>query len=145
MAKATVFQNVAGLRKALRKLPKHLTAELRDASVSIAAEVAREAAGKAEGLGGSARLVAPTIKATRDRVPVIKMGGAKRIRKGSATQKRGNVIWGAEFGGGARPSTMQFSPHRGTDGYFLWETIRANKQDIHEKYDDALNAALGKI
>ncbi len=145
MAKATVYSNVTGLRKALRQLPKHLTAELRDASQDIAREVADEARGKAEGLGGAARIVAPTIRAGRDRVPVIKMGSAKRIRSGTDSQKIGNLIFGAEFGGGARPMTMQFSPHKGTDGYFLWETIRDNKQDIHDRHSAALAAALKRI
>lgn len=79
MAKMTVYNNVAGLNRALRKLPKEATAELRHASVDIAQAVAQEAADTARGEGGVASLVAPTIRATRDRVPVVKMGGATRL------------------------------------------------------------------
>ncbi len=142
MAKMTAFNNVAGLNKALRSLPKDAAVEIRDASVEIAGKVADKAAGRATAMGGPAKLVAPTIVGTRDRVPVIKMGGSTRIRPGSKTQTLGNLIWGAEFGGQARPRTNQFLPHKGTTGYFLWPTIRDDHDYIQDEYGDALQRAL---
>jgi hypothetical protein len=139
------YTSVAGLNTALRKLPKEASARLRDASEEIAADVARVASSRAMGLGGPASIVAPTIRGTRDRVPVVKMGSAKRIRKGSASQTIGNLIWGAEFGGGARPTTQQFSPHLGTTGYFLWPTVREMNDEIRKEYSEALDKALEAI
>lgn len=157
MAKMTGYTSIAGLNKALRKLPKETTVKLRDAAQQIAGEVASEASGRASSVGGVAKYVAPTIKASRDRVPVIKMGGSSRLpasgdgwarsRNGSR-QTVGDVIWGAEYGGGARPSTQQFAPWKGNStgaGYFLWPTVRDNNADIAETYSEALLQALEAI
>lgn len=154
MAKVKGFTTIEGLNAALRMLPKEASAKLRDASVDIAADIASEASGRARSQGGAASLVAPSIRATRDRVPVVKMGGSTRLpasgngwarSRGGARQTIGDVIWGAEFGGGARPTTLQFQPHRGRTGYFLWPTVRDNNRDIHERYSDALLKALEAI
>jgi hypothetical protein len=151
MAKQTsTYNNVKGLNRALMKLPRLAAAELRDASVEIARTVADDARGRAVRVGGVATYVAPTIKATRDRVPVVKMGSTARLpatnrsRSGSR-QTVGDVIWGAEFGGRGRPTTQQFQPHRGTQGYFLWPAVRDNSDDIQRLYSEALDTALGKI
>ncbi len=143
----TTYRNVAGLNQALRKLPKIASAKLRDASVSIAAAEASRARSLALRVGGVARLVEPTIKATRDRVPVIKMGDTRMIpgrnaRPNSANQTIGNLIWGAEFGGGKRPTTTQFKAHLGHTGYFLWPTIRHDSDEIDATYSEALADAL---
>ena len=153
--KALTYYNVAGLNKSLRRLPKQASAQLRDASQKIAAKVAEDAADRARGQGGLAAIVAPTIRSGRDRVPVIRMGnstplptqgnGWQRTRTGNR-QTIGDVIWGAEFGGGRR--TPQFKPWRGNDtgaGYFLWPTVRDDRRYIADEYSDALNDALQEI
>jgi hypothetical protein len=147
----STYNSVKGLNRALAKLPKVAAEQLRTASVDIAADVAREASGRAVRVGGVAKYVAPTIKATR--VPVVKMGGSQKLpSKGrartGARQTVGDVIWGAEFGGQRRPTTQQFQPWRGSStgaGYFLWPSIRANSADIQERYSQALLDALRKI
>lgn len=147
MAKTMTFYNVAGLNKTLRKLPKTASAELRDASQAIADKVAGDARGAATAQGGVARLVAPTIRAGRDRVPLVRMGSSARLpadgrsRKGDR-QTIGDVIWGAEFGGGARKTTQQFRPHLGQTGYFLWPTVRGDRDFIERAYGDAILDAI---
>jgi hypothetical protein len=152
--KTTTYTTVAGLNKALAKLPKEASAELRTASKAIASDIAQEAQGRARGQGGVAALVAPTIKAYRDRVPTIRMGGTKKLPTEGAGWERtrdgdkqtiGDVIWGAEFGGRARSTTMQFLPHKGTVGYFLWPTVRDRSDDMQERYSKALDDALESI
>lgn len=158
MAKTTTYNTVAGLNAALRRLPKEASAKLRDGAQDIADEIAREAAARAESVGGVAKYVAPTIKAKRDRVPVVKMGsssvlplegdGWKRKSRRGQRQTVGDVIWGAEFGGGKRPTTRQFNRWRGNStgaGYFLWPTVRDNNADILDTYSDALREALEAI
>ena len=141
----TTLDGIAGLNRALRALPKEASAELRDASQEIAGEVADKARAKASGMGGAAAKVAPTIKARRDRVPVVAMGSKKRIERGRSGDRQtvGDLIWGAEFGGRGRNTTQQFLPHRGQDGYFLWPAVR--EADIGERYSEALLDALNKI
>lgn len=149
MAKKLTFYNVAGLNKTLRALPRTASANLRDASQVIADKVAQDAAGAARAQGGVAALVAPTIRSGRDRVPVVRMGGSARLpgprNRSGKRQTIGDVIWGAEFGGGARRTTQQFLPWRGNDtgaGYFLWPTVRGDRDFIEKEYGDAILDAI---
>jgi len=158
--KTTTTNSVAGLNRQLGALPKEASAELRDASVVIAEDVAADARRRAYQTGGVAFYVAPTIVPARDRIPKVKMGGTAKLpttgswgsrRRGSSGQTVGDVIWGAEFGGGARErtprggSTLQFMPHLGTIGYSLWPAVRALSPDIGERYSEALGEALHNI
>lgn len=136
-----VYSTVAGLNAALRRLPKEASVELRKASMNIAVDVASKARARAYGIGGAYRKVAPTLKARRDRIPVIAMGGSKRLRPGP-NQTVGNLIWGAEFGGQGRRTTQQFLPHKGQVGYALWPTVRANHDQTVDDYKEALEKAL---
>lgn len=150
MARTFTYTNVAGLRKAFRALPKDLMVELRDASMDIADDVARKAGMRARMVGGVMRYVAPTIRARRDRVPKIVMGGTTRLpardggpRRGT-NQTVGNVVWGGEFGSAHHP---QFNPWRGNKdgaGYALWPTVRDERDEIMDRYGDAAIKAVDK-
>ncbi len=147
------YRNVAGLNRALRQLPKEASAELRDSSVKIAQAIADDARGRANRVGGVAKLVAPTIRGTRDRVPVVKMGSTGRLPQprgpNRGKQTIGDVIFGAEFGGGKFTSgarvTTQFKPHLGHTGYFLWPTVRDRDARTQQEYSDALLRALQAV
>lgn len=150
MGRTHTFKSVKGLNRVLRALPKALRAELRDASAAIATDVAAQAAVRASSVGGVARDVAPTIKARRDGVPKVVMGGTTSLppRDGrprtGPNQTVGNVIWGAEFGSGKH---RQFDPWRGSGagaGYFLWPTVAAMSDEIEERYGDAILDAIDK-
>lgn len=148
MARTFTFNHVAGVREALRSLPKEASVTLRDASVDIAEDVAAKAEDRARALGGVAKYV--PVKARRDRIPKVVMGGTTRLpardgrpRRGSR-QTVGDVMWGAEFGS---DRFRQFSPWGGngeTAGYFLWPTIRDESDGIMERYGDALMEAVDK-
>ena len=109
--------------------------------------MATEARGRAvsAGVARVARYVAPTIRATRDRVPVVRMGGSRalpprdgRARTGSH-QTVGDVMWGAEFGSVRH---TQFSPWGGNGdsaGYFLWPSVRMD--EIVEQWAGAVEDA----
>ena len=146
-AKMTDYgNNIAGLKRALRSLPKETKTSLTDASKDIAEDVASDARALASGLGMGWTYLAPTIRASRSSIPDVKMGGKRKIpgRKGSR-QTVGDLLWGLEFGGGARPETRQFMPHRGQEGYALWPTVRARSEDTGRRYGDALAEALRSI
>lgn len=151
MAKTLRFYGVENLNRTLRALPREASVKLRDASQVIAAKVSTDASGAARAQGGLSAIVAPTIRAGRDRVPVIRMGNSSRLpasgngwerARGGSRQTIGDVIWGAEFGGGARPTTRQFRPHKGQTGYFLWPTVRGDGDFIEKAYGDALMEAV---
>jgi hypothetical protein len=144
MAKLTTYNGIAGLNRALRALPREASAKLREASQEITEEVAADARSRATSIGRSYKLVAPTIKAAKDRYPVIKMGGSRRLPgRSGPNQTVGNLLWGSEFGGRKRPTTQQFLPHRGQMGYAVWPAVRDH--DIGEAYSDALLDALNAI
>jgi hypothetical protein len=58
---------------------------------------------------------------------------------------RGDVFFGAEFGGQARPTTRQFLRHRGRSGYFFWQTVRKKRNDIATEYLKAIQDVLTKL
>lgn len=152
MAAKVTYYSVAGLNKSIRRLPKEAKVHLRDGAERIAKKVAADAQGRAKSQGGVAALVAPTIRSGRDTVPIVKMGDSSPLpgdRKGKR-QTVGDVIWGAEFGGGkhgrGNPTrgggyTTQFLPWRGRDGsagFFLFPAVRDDKEYIRDTYTDSL-------
>ena len=115
------------------------------------------------------------MRAQRDRIPTIKLqdkSGFVSTTKPNRTRKtkvtRGDVFFGAEFGGGKHGSsnrtsagaksragtemgrkgggrTTQFLRHRGKSGYFFWPTVRKNKDNIAKVYLDAIDKVLDKL
>jgi hypothetical protein len=147
MAKMTDYgNNIAGLRAALRKLPKETKAQLGQASKAIAQEVAEDARGRASAVGRSYTLLGPTIRAGGSSIPEVKIGGTRRL-PGRTGQRQtvGDLLWGTEFGGGARPRTQQFLPHLGTTGYALWPAVRDHSERTGQQYSEALLKALEAI
>jgi hypothetical protein len=57
----------------------------------------------------------------------------------------GDVFFGAEFGGGGRPTTRQFLRHRGQSGYFFWPTVRKKKNEIAKRYLDGIDDVVKKL
>jgi hypothetical protein len=101
------------------------------------------------------------MRARRDRVPTIKLDensafqstsrkfsssyNIKSRRRVKRKVTRGDVFFGAEFGGGARPTTRQFLRHRGRSGYFFWPTVRKHKGDIADAYLGAIQKVLDSL
>lgn len=146
MAKMTTLDSIAGLNRALRGLQGEAKAELTATSQQIAGDVAAGAQGLAASVGRGWKYLGPTIRAEKSSKPGVKLGGSRRLpgRKG-ANQTVGDLLWGTEFGGRARPTTMQFLPHLGTTGYALWPTVRAMSDETGRRYSEALLAALEAI
>jgi hypothetical protein len=51
-------------------------------------------------------------------------------------------FYGQEFGGQERPTTMQFPPHKGTEGYSLYPKLREQTAEIEGRYFDEIADAL---
>lgn len=142
----TTTSGIAGLNRALRSLPKHAKAELTKASQELVTPVAEDAKARGESIGRGWSHLGPTIRAEKSSKPSIKVGGSRRLkgRKGP-DQTVGNLLWGTEFGGRGRSSTMQFLPHLGTTGYALWPAVRENEARIGREYSEALLSALERM
>tara|TARA_R110000823_G_scaffold291430_1_gene409838 strand:- start:19088 stop:19687 length:600 start_codon:yes stop_codon:yes gene_type:complete len=124
------------------------------------------------------------VKAQYDRIPTIKLNeksafqsksrkfsssySIKSHRRVKRKVTRGDVFFGAEFGGGSHGSsnlttagaksragtemfrkgggrTTQFLRHRGKSGYFFWPAVRKNKDNIAKEYLNAIDRVLEKL
>lgn len=136
MADKSQMVQVRGLAEFQRELKKiDLVDDLKDIHRQVATNVATKARALAESLGGVAAKAAPDIKVKAEQ-------RYAKLTLGSPT-----APWdlGAEFGGGARPTTQQFKPYRGNGaaaGYFLYPTVRSEKTTSEQTYDRALGQLL---
>ncbi len=123
-------EGLAELNRALRALGgREFQTELRDAGKEIATEVSGDARSIALGLGGVAAKTAGSVSASAGFTSAgVSLGGSAYP-----------FAMGAEFGSNRFP---QFRPWRGSGsgaGYFVYESIRRNADQIGEVYQDALD------
>ena len=107
---------VEGLKEFQRELKKVDQSAMKDANYKIAQFVTDKAQGRAGGVGRQAAKAAGTLRASRSGIAARVVGGA-------------GIDWfnGAEFGS---VKYHQFKAHRGTEGYFLFPTIRDDAEAI---------------
>lgn len=127
-AQAVDIKGIRALLRALSKIDKALQADVRDASQAIANDLAAGAKNAAH--TPLQNKAAAGLKAKRDRIPAVQTAGVK------------DIFYGAEFGGGRRPSTRQFLPHKGQEGYFLYPYARAHARDYTDQWADAVDKAF---
>jgi hypothetical protein len=127
-SRAVQVRGLAEFQRELRKLD--LAKDLRLANKE-AAEVVASAA-RARARGGVAAKTAPSVKAAAEqRRAKVTLGGAAYP-----------FAMGAEFGGQGRPTTMQFEPHRGTQGYFLYPAVRDTREQFIDTYARVLDQLM---
>lgn len=133
---AVRVEGVKELLKVLRQAPKELNAEVRDAAQGIAdllVTASQQAASTRQ-----QQLAASGLKAKRDRIPVVRVPSTM-LRPGL---RASDIFFGAEFGGRRRPSTMQFQPHMGRRGYFLYPTARSRGKEFGKMWEEAIDKAM---
>lgn len=148
---------IVGLANFLRdaaKADERFNTEMRKAAQQVAENLNEKAKAEAATVTRSrqATEVMKGMRARRDRIPTIKLSeksafvsksNPNRKRKRKVT--RGDVFFGAEFGGQGRPRTQQFLRHRGRSGYFFWQTVRKEKGNIAKEYLDAIQKVLNTL
>lgn len=117
------------LRRDLRAVAGDVAKAVDQGSGDVAREVVPDARDRAEGLGGVAGHVAPSIDADG---AMVGLGGTSYP-----------MAAGAEFGGQGRPTTQQFEPYR-ADGYFLYPAIRAGEDRADQIYLDRVDDLMRK-
>lgn len=139
MEQIASIEDLPGILRRLNRLPKAAQAEIRQAAQAIADEEAGRIRAAAAGDSSQSAAIAQFIKARRDRVPAITAGGGAKAKvTGGAT--RGEIFFGAEFGGHTRPTTRQFRPHKGKEGHFFYPTLRADSQRMVERWLGVITA-----
>ncbi|GAB3817475.1 hypothetical protein [Kribbella italica] len=145
----SVKVKITGVRETLAKfrtLPKEASAELRDANQKISEELAGKIHSAATSANGQGALVAPTVKARRDRVPSVQAGGRKqagsqsRKSKGQSPTTVSDLIYGSNFGANV---LKQFPRPTGPDHWFF-STVEDNQAQIEREWLVAVDKVLGK-
>jgi hypothetical protein len=148
---------IVGIAKFLREASKaneNFDKEMRKASRQVAANIVIKAKAEAATVTRSRQAIQVMrgMKARSDRIPTaslshkspfISKSNPSKNRKKPVT--RGDVFFGAEFGGGATPQTKQFLRHRYRSGYFFWPTVRKEKENIAKEYLDAIQRVLNDL
>ncbi len=132
------IEGLDGTLRAFNKYGRDASRELRQAAGVEADRMVAELMITGQAASKQAALTASSVKRRSDRVPVIVAGGTRRLRRGSSATA-GDVFFGAEFGGGRRPTTRQFPPWVGRRGYWFWPTIRRHLPDLRRRYIAALD------
>lgn len=138
------MHGVADMRAAFRRLPKDASRALKDRTGDLAFDLAQRVHNSAVGSSRQSAAVAKSVKARRDRVPVVVAGGNQRVtrqRKVSAGQrptKAGDLTFGANFGA---TRLRQFRPRRGAgdDDYWFFTTIEENRERIDTAWGRVLD------
>lgn len=140
----TVKADITGLRlllNQLKDLPKEANQELRETAGTIAENLVPAARRGATSQGGpQGKLLAPTIKVVRDRVPSLEAGGTKKVGRNNVYAYK--VLYGSEFG-----STVYTQFHHGhtTEGYWLFPLIRTEDPMIQREMEAAIARIVAKF
>lgn len=62
--------------------------------------------------------------------------------EGAEISNSSPVFYGSEFGGQARPETMQFPPYNGRQGYWFYPARRNNEDAIMQIWDKGVELAM---
>lgn len=150
----TVKVRITGVRETLaafRDLPDDANQELRTRSKALAETLAAQVRAAAVADSPQSALLAPTVKAGRDRVPVITAGGARKV--GRYRKPAGRLLFGSEFGSN-RQSGWYFAPqYRGSDGrqwrphagrgsYWFFRTVEDNSARVDREWNAAADSIV---
>lgn len=138
----TISVQIDGMNETLaafRALPKEASDELRKQAMTLAETLTtsiRVAAGADR--SPQARIVAATLKVKRDRVPVITVGGTKRIGRNKVPANK--LMFGAEFGSNRH---KQFhKKHTGRTGSWFFGTVEREQAEIGRQWSEAADTII---
>lgn len=145
---------LAGLYKAFRNMDDDSKTKLKNDVSLISAWSAGELKSGAFGapMENQAIKVAQTIRANRDRIPNVTVGGSKSRFSGGAVS--GQVLFGNEFGAsptsvnGAFPNGGRRFPFRspqkgrGNEGYWIFKTLKGIQPEVTRRWKQSVTQVL---
>ncbi|CAB4145649.1 hypothetical protein UFOVP482_19 [uncultured Caudovirales phage] len=145
-----------GLLKAISQMDKESQTSLKSDVQSISAWTAQGMSYAAYGapMARQAVIVGSTIRANKDRVPNVTIGGSKGRASGGANS--GQLLFGNEFGsdrnlkgsagsfpnGGYRFPDRSPREGRGNSGYWIFPTLKAMQPEIRRRWFNAIEKVL---
>lgn len=126
--------------KAFNRLPKTASAALRARSFALAETLAAKVRDAAVSDSKQSALMAPTIKARLDRLPILQAGGSKRLAR--IKRPAYVILFGSEFGARYIP---QFRPHLGRGSYWFYKTVYASQGEIADAWSAAADDILRDV
>ena len=145
--------DLRGLLKALNEMDKDSQKGLKDEVYSISAWTAQRIQAAAVGhpyMPLQAAVIVQTVRASRDRLPTVLIGGSKGRASGGANA--GQLLFGNEFGGernafgnktsfpngGYRFPIRSDRVGRGNAGYWIFPTLKGAQRDITQQWKNAV-------
>lgn len=133
----TISVQVTGMREslaALRALGPEADAAIRQRASELATSLKGtiERAAKAA-RSPQARLVVTTLKVRKDRLPVLEVGGTKRLGRNKAPAYK--LLFGAEFGSDRYKQFHQ--RHTGKTGTWFFPTVEREQAEIVRAWEQA--------
>lgn len=130
--------------RALRDLPDDATQELRREAFDIADYLVDKMKYAAAAEGGHARRAASTLRAVRDRFPIIQASNTGRGR---------GMLFGSEFGMNRRSGWYaasryehslgrQYKPHLGAHSYWFFRTAEREQGWVSDQWNQAADAVI---
>lgn len=143
------IEGVRGTLKAFRDLPKEASDALRDATLALSTRIAQDVATAGAAKGRQAAAVARTVRAKRDRVPNITIGGSSKVgRHGTPAF---DLLFGSEFGAGggkgsgARYAPFGYNPHAGKQGTWIFPTVERDQALISKAWNDVADDIVARF
>lgn len=122
----TEIQGLRQLDDALGDIERQLPKQVKVAAEQIARDWISAARNKAS--GSNAKAAASAL-------------GVRTDNEGAILVNDHPLFYGEEFGGQARPETMQFPPHQGQRGYWLFPAAREHADDFQRVWEAAIDKA----
>ena len=138
-------RDLRNLYKAFREMDEGSKKALKDEVTSISAWSATELQSSYtfNPYPAQAQKVAATIRANKDRIPNVTIGGSKGLFSGGA--KSGQVLFGSEFGGpspfangGTRFPERSASNGRGNIGYGIFKELKRIQPTLTARWKEAV-------
>ena len=112
-----------------KKIEKDFPEQMRNASVDFATEWVQLAQSNAD---------------TEYANEAAQAFGIDRDGEGATITNSSPVFFGSEFGGQARPETMQFPPYNGQQGYWFYPARRSNEDQLMAIWDKGIENAMSE-
>ena len=126
MASNPEIQGIQQFDRALNEIQSKLPSKTKEAAQQVAKEWIAAARNKA------------TRPKAREAAQALTVGNDEA---GATLVNDHPSFFGEEFGGQARPSTMQFPPHQGQRGYWLFPAARENQDNFTRIWERAIDDA----